>query len=506
MPREEELSNHIKKLELELGEKDRRLIVQDTKISQKELSLRENQKVIRDLQDKVAKLTTEKQQLQLQIDDIRKIRPKPTPSMLMNSLKLAMEDLKSSLQPRAGMRSGYSVNKFDIDLKAAITMGDNNELRLVLPDPGEKIPGDVLSSIRFTFQSEPEAEIPDEELVEAPSILGLTFDTAREELAAKGLKLGETGYRQSKYPTGTVIGQYPDGGDLVPPDSPIDLVVSNNNVVSVPMVTGTPLDDAKTVIEKAGFAVGKVVSRENPAPAGTVIEQDPDPDMQLPEKTPVDLVIASEPKIRVPDLKGLSLEEATRVLKKENLDLGEVRSKTSPAPPNSVLDQRPAPGEAVPAGTAVALLLSQQPEPVQVTVPNLVARSLAQAKMILQRSALSAGSITYKKNSSKDGVVADQSPKGGSKADRGSDVDLVVWKKVAGREAIDAVLSNPEIERTGYKAPTIKTRLDSAGIDSVEKLEELSKLSDLEIARKLRLRDRTRSPQALREIIRKSLG
>ncbi|ARM30792.1 PASTA domain-containing protein [Prosthecochloris sp. HL-130-GSB] len=506
MPREEELSNHIKKLELELGEKDRRLIVQDTKISQKELSLRENQKVIRDLQDKVAKLTTEKQQLQLQIDDIRKIRPKPTPSMLMNSLKLAMEDLKSSLQPRAGMRSGYSVNKFDIDLKAAITMGDNNELRLVLPDPGEKIPGDVLSSIRFTFQSEPEAEIPDEELVEAPSILGLTFDTAREELAAKGLKLGETGYRQSKYPTGTVIGQYPDGGDLVPPDSPIDLVVSNNNVVSVPMVTGTPLDDAKTVIEKAGFAVGKVVSRENPAPAGTVIEQDPDPDMQLPEKTPVDLVIASEPKIRVPDLKGLSLEEATRVLKKENLDLGEVRSKTSPAPPNSVLDQRPAPGEAVPAGTAVALLLSQQPEPVQVTVPNLVARSLAQAKMILQRSALSAGSITYKKNSSKDGVVADQSPTGGSKADRGSDVDLVVWKKVAGREAIDAVLSNPEIERTGYKAPTIKTRLDSAGIDSVEKLEELSKLSDLEIARKLRLRDRTRSPQALREIIRKSLG
>ncbi len=506
MPREEELSNHIKKLELELGEKDRRLIVQDTKISQKELSLRENQKVIRDLQEKVAKLTTEKQQLQLQIEDIRKIRPKPTPSMLMNSLKLAMEDLKSSLQPRAGMRSGYSVNKFDIDLKAAITMGDNNELRLVLPDPGEKIPGDVLSSIRFTFQSEPEAEIPDEELVEAPSILGLTLETAREELAAKGLTQGETEYRQSKYPTGTVIGQYPDGGDLVPPESPIDIVVSNNNVVGVPMVTGTPLEDAKTVIEKAGLSVGKIVSRENPAPAGTVIEQDPDPEMQLPEKSSVDLMIAAEPKIKVPDLKGLSLEDATRVLKKENLDLGEVRRKTSPAPPNSVLDQRPAPDEAVPAGTAVALMLSQQPEPVQITVPNLVARSLAQAKMILQRSTLSAGRITYRKNSSKDGVVADQSPKGGDKADKGSDVDLVVWKKVAGREVIGAVLANPEIERTGYKAPTIKTRLDSAGIDSVEKLEELSALSDAEIARKLRLRDRTRAPQALREIIRKSLG
>ncbi|TNJ36445.1 PASTA domain-containing protein [Prosthecochloris vibrioformis] len=506
MPREEELSNHIKKLELELGEKDRRLIVQDTKISQKELSLRENQKVIRDLQEKVAKLTTEKQQLQLQIEDIRKIRPKPTPSMLMNSLKLAMEDLKSSLQPKAGMRAGYSVNKFDIDLKAAITMGDNNELRLVLPDPGEKIPGDVLSSIRFTFQSEPEAEIPDEELVEAPSILGLTLETAREELAAKGLTQGETEYRQSKYPTGTVIGQYPDGGDLVPPESPIDIVVSNNNVVGVPMVTGTPLEDAKTVIEKAGLSVGKIVSRENPAPAGTVIEQDPDPEMQLPEKSSVDLMIAAEPKIKVPDLKGLSLEDATRVLKKENLDLGEVRRKTSPAPPNSVLDQRPAPDEAVPAGTAVALMLSQQPEPVQITVPNLVARSLAQAKMILQRSTLSAGRITYRKHSSKDGVVADQSPKGGDKADKGADVDLVVWKKVAGREVIGAVLANPEIERTGYKAPTIKTRLDSAGIDSVEKLEELSALSDAEIARKLRLRDRTRAPQALREIIRKSLG
>ncbi|RNA64825.1 PASTA domain-containing protein [Prosthecochloris sp. ZM_2] len=506
MPREEELSNHIKKLELELGDKDRRLILQDAKISQKDVSLRENQRLIRDLQDKVAKLSTEKQQLQVQLEDIRKSRPKPTPSMLVNSLKQAMEDLKSNLQPKAGMRTGYSVNQFDIDLKAAVTMGDNNEMRLVLPDPDDRIPGDMLSSIRFTFRSQPEADIPDEELVEAPSLLGLSIDTALDELAAAGLRQGETEYRRSEYPTGTVIGQYPDSGDLVPPDSSLALVVANNNVVTVPMVTNTQLDDARLVLEKAGLTVGRIISSENPAPVGTVLSQDPEPDMQLVEQSPVDLVIAAKPSITVPDLRGLALEEAKRVLEKEELVLGEVGTRPSPAAHNSVLDQNPAKGTKVEAGSAVAITLSQKPQPVQVSVPNVVDRTLAQAKMILQRRSLSVGKTLYRKSGTKNGVVALQSPKAGSRAERGSDVDLVIWKKISGRDAIDSVLKHPEIEKTGYKATTIRLRLARAGIDSVEKLEQLSEMSDTEIARKLKLRDRTKSPRVLREIIKTSLG
>lgn len=197
----------------------------------------------------------------------------------------------------------------------------------------------MLSSIRFTFQSEPEAEIPDEELVEAPSILGLTLGPLVKNLPQRP-DTGRNGIPAEQVPHRDRHRPVPDGGDLVPPESPIDIVVSNNNVVGVPMVTGTPLEDAKTVIEKAGLSVGKIVSRENPAPAGTVIEQDPDPEMQLPEKSSVDLMIAAEPKIKVPDLKGLSLEDATRVLKRKTSisgsapqDLsGTAKQRARPAP------------------------------------------------------------------------------------------------------------------------------------------------------------------------------
>jgi beta-lactam-binding protein with PASTA domain len=97
----------------------------------------------------------------------------------------------------------------------------------------------------------------------------------------------------------------------------------------------------------------------------TILSQSPDPSTLVPLDSVIEVRVVSGSGLAVvPDLLGVTEEEATKRLRAVNLRIGQVISAWSPnAPLGSVLQQNPRPGLQVANGSRVDLVVSLGPEP-----------------------------------------------------------------------------------------------------------------------------------------------
>jgi beta-lactam-binding protein with PASTA domain len=518
MPLEEELKRRVTKLELDLQEAQRLLVIRDADLSAKKEALAQKTDTVRQLQSQnkalktdvetlhreIAALTSEKEQLAQKIAEFKAVRIKPTPTTLINSFRMAMDDLQESLKPKIGERVGYTVSQFDIDLKTAVTIDkDDKKVRFLLPEIGDQLPAENLSTVKFTFQTVPKVEPPDEDLVEVPALLGLSKKSAFQELSKRNLKTGTLTKQASDYPPDTIIGQNPDGGDLVPGNSAIDLIVARSPYVVVPLLVGKLQADAQQYLTELGLSFGKVERQENPAPEGTILSQDPEAETRLPDGGVIDIVIAQPERVLVPDLRGTLLDEAKTILHEKGLRSGPVtKVDSSEDQQGRVLEQNPEAGSRAPVQTEVSLVIGRA---VRIKVPSVVRKSLDQAREILAASGLLTGRVTRRLHPQLDSVVLVQKPSAGKKVARGTAVDLVVAKKRLIREILESIKKHPDIRKTGFTYKTLAGRLEKAGIDSVEKFQHLAGLPDLEVAGVLKLRNQVEAPSFVKKIIRQVL-
>ena len=131
---------------------------------------------------------------------------------------------------------------------------------------------------------------------------------------------------------------------------------------------------------------------------------------------------------RVPNVMGQQRQTAIVAIENAGFDMGDVVEKPDNSAAGTVLSTDPAPGVEVTLPTAVSVVVSQGP--MSVTVPDLIGRTTAAARTLLESSGLSSGAIeTDSTSDSPGGTVLSQSPPGGSSASPGSKVTL----RVAGR-------------------------------------------------------------------------
>jgi hypothetical protein len=153
--------------------------------------------------------------------------------------------------------------------------------------------------------------------------------------------------------------------------------------------------DATITLTSAGLTLGTVttMSSETIAP-GIVISQAPDAGTTVPTRTAVSVVVSSgSATVLVPQLVGLTQSAATAALTAARFTVGAITTVTSTAvPAGSVIDQTPAAGESVSAGTSVALLISAGPAPV--TVPDVVNLTKEDGSAALLARGLAVGTIT----------------------------------------------------------------------------------------------------------------
>ncbi len=130
-------------------------------------------------------------------------------------------------------------------------------------------------------------------------------------------------------------------------------------------------------------------------------------------------------KVNAPDVVGMTQSAAEAAITSAGLTVGTVTEQYSDTvPAGQVISQNPAAGASVAPNSAVALVVSKGPEPVN--VPDLVGMTQSAAEAALTSADLVIGGVTEAYNNSPAGNVYSQVPSAGSSAAPGSTVDIAV--------------------------------------------------------------------------------
>ena len=193
-----------------------------------------------------------------------------------------------------------------------------------------------------------------------PSVTGLDYVDAQRRLGVAGFTAARGLQRYSaRAPEGSVLAQSPRAGTPLSRGEVVTLDVSaGEQTAEVPPVIGAPEQQARALIETAGFTVGDVAVQPGGNVAkGAVAASDPAPGARVPLPARVNLVVSSgRADVRVPVLVGRPLDDARRLLAEAGLVAGDVLVDPRAVDlPNTVVLQDPGAGELVGAGSPVRL-------------------------------------------------------------------------------------------------------------------------------------------------------
>lgn len=163
-------------------------------------------------------------------------------------------------------------------------------------------------------------------------------------------------------PEGQVFGQVPKSGRVVKEGQTVTLKVSLGTLyIPVPNVSYMLQADAQQTLKDAGLTVSVRPTYLSESPVGTVVETDPLADTMVASGTTVTVYVSKE-KVdltrRVPNLEGLTQEDARTALQNNGLVLGVVTEGFSDQPEGVVYAQSIAPDTETRVGTAVDVAVS----------------------------------------------------------------------------------------------------------------------------------------------------
>lgn len=168
---------------------------------------------------------------------------------------------------------------------------------------------------------------------------------------------------------------------------------------------------------------------------------------------------APQPKIKVPDVKNLSRQDAENRLSNAGFEVRVTEDTHPEIPRGNAITTKPAPKSTVPEGTTITLVISSGREITD--TPDLTGMTTEQASQALQKAKLKLNP-TVKEEPSDDipaGQVISQSPAQGSQVSVGTKVTITVS---TGQEKVRV----PVV--TGQDAETARKNLESVGFKVVE--------------------------------------
>ena len=203
----------------------------------------------------------------------------------------------------------------------------------------------------------------------------------------------------------------------------------------IPNVVGISLEDARLILEAAGFSIGTItVEQTDQVGQGTVLSMSPPAQTQTKTATVVDLVAAGPPEgVSVPGfLVGQTEQAALDVLQGEpyGFVVEVTRQSSASIAAGTVIELKPGAGSLIPRGGNVTMTVSSGPE--QVTVPPVAGQTEGRARNELTGRGLNV-TVEYvdvAAGSPDDGRVQSQSLEPGSLVDPGTEITLVVGRSL----------------------------------------------------------------------------
>jgi serine/threonine-protein kinase len=175
-------------------------------------------------------------------------------------------------------------------------------------------------------------------------------------------------------------------------------------------------------------------------------------------------------QIAVPDVIGLTIEQATAELNNDGLVIGEVTYQEAvDRPENTIISQNPSKDTNVDRGTAINVIISQGKG--QVEVPNLINfSSVDDARQALINAQLTLGAVTREASDLPPNTVLRSDPIAGTLVDKGSAVAIVVSSgsvevpNVVGQDASAARIT---LANEGFIVETVYLESDEVAAGSV---------------------------------------
>ncbi len=229
----------------------------------------------------------------------------------------------------------------------------------------------------------------------------------------------------------------------------------------VPDVTGKTVDEATLVLQNAGFELGTTSTKyDDGVEAGKVISQDPAAEAKREKGTKVNLVISQgTEQVAVPDLTGMSADEAKQALKEKGLvPVGGEAKYSDTVAQNRVMGQSPSAGSTVAKGASIEYYLSLGTE--SISVPDVVGKGEAAARASLQNAGFDVTVDYSYSDSVAEGNVISQSPNASSRLGKGETVSITVSN--GKQPASSFTVSASTIGEGGYVSPGYMT-VDKGG-------------------------------------------
>ena len=193
---------------------------------------------------------------------------------------------------------------------------------------------------------------------------------------------------------------------------------------SVPVLAGTQLTDAESALTAADLTIRTTEQFDATVPAGHVISSSIPAGETVKKGTAVSVVVSKgEQLFPVPEVTGLSLEDATAAVEAANLTLVEDDPQYSETVPQGEVISQSADQESLPAGGEVHVVLSQGRQPI--SIPNVAGDGEGGARSTLQAAGFEVTTSSAHSASVPAGSVISQSPASGS-GYRGDTVSLVI--------------------------------------------------------------------------------
>lgn len=193
------------------------------------------------------------------------------------------------------------------------------------------------------------------------NFVGQNYKTV--EANNKNLTFTVTTEFSDKYAANLIIEQKPAAGITVKTGSAVAIVVSKGHTqVKVPSVAGMDQNTAKSTLEQQGFTVQITFWTDPNTQPGYVSYTDPMANTMANYGSQVVMFVSSGTSststVQVPNLVGLSLDDAKNKIQQAGLSLGNVTGTPNSAPKNQVLKQSVNAGQTVAKGQSVDLTYS----------------------------------------------------------------------------------------------------------------------------------------------------
>jgi eukaryotic-like serine/threonine-protein kinase len=232
-----------------------------------------------------------------------------------------------------------------------------------------------------------------------------------------------------------------------------------NEPVAVPNVVGLKEEAAVNLIEQAGLESEVQRAANADVEKGRVFDQNPNPGNRIQKGDRVTLLVSTgAPKTSVPDVTGMNYGDAVQALNDANLNASK-HEVFSQKPADQVVAQDPAAGEQVVEGTEVALDVSKGAK--QVEVPNVVGMTEADARSTLEAAGFEVSSTSAPSDTTAEGNVSDQSPDGGTPAEKGSTVAITVSSGPSTTTVPDEVGQDKQVAIDDLKANGFKVKVNN---------------------------------------------